>query len=35
MKKKAYANSMESEYVESQKENNKLKLENAALRAEN
>jgi len=35
MKKKAYYEGMEAEFTNTQKENGKLKLENAALRAEN
>lgn len=35
MKKKTYYDNIETQYVTLQKENNKLKLDNAALRAEN
>jgi hypothetical protein len=35
MKKKAYYEGIEAEFAVSQRENGKLKLENAALRAEN
>lgn len=35
MKKKAYFEQVETEYQQSQKEVNRLKLDNAALRAEN
>ena len=35
IKKKAYFEGVEAEFIEMQSENNKLKLDNVALRAEN